>query len=326
MIDALGEVGIDQDRFLAAARFDATKLADAEGRISAEEYDAVIDCALDLTADEAFGLRLGERTQAASHHLIAHLVTSAGTLREAIDALMRFQRLITDGPSCRLEEGAEEARVVYEVAPGSFRCRRFRAELAMTGFSRIVQHFGRGVRPREVNFEHSAPAYLPEYTRLFGGTERFEQSFTGIVIDRALLASVQLHQDTEFHRALEVQAETRIAQLGRKKSYAERVRDYLLYTTTNRADDMEGVARGLGLSVRTLRRRLQEEGETYGAIASAAFVALAKRLLVDEARSVEETAYAMGYSTPTSFHRAFKRWTGTTPKLFREQSDRALRS
>lgn len=322
----MSEAGVEQDRFLSAARFEPSRISDAEGRMSPEEYDTLIECALDLSGDEAFGLRLGERTSAAAHQLIAHLVTSAGTLRGAIDALMRFQLLLTDSPLCRLEEGEGEARVVYDIAPGSPRCRRFRAELSMTGFSRIVHYFGRGARARDVMFEYAAPTYRSEYTRVFVGTERFEQSFTGLVIDRELLSATQLHADTEFHRVLEVQAETRIAQLSRKKSYAERVRDYLLYTTTNRADDMDGVARGLGLSVRTLRRRLQEEGATYGAIASEAFVALAKRLLVDEARSVEETAYAMGYSTPTSFHRAFKRWTGTTPKLFRQQNDRPLRS
>jgi len=110
------------------------------------------------------------------------------------------------------------------------------------------------------------------------------------------------------------------------KSYTERVRDYLLDGKTSQGDDLEGVARALGLSVRTLRRRLQEEGTNYSAIASAVFVALAKRFLVDEARSVDETAYAMGYSTPSSFHKAFKRWTGTTPKAFRQRHDRSVPS
>jgi AraC-like DNA-binding protein len=311
---------VTQDRFLAAATFDRQKLDDAEGRISQEEYDALVECALRLTGDEAFGLRFGARTSAAAHQLLAHLVNSAASLRDALEALMRFQSLLTE-PSCRLEERDHEARVVYDIAPGSARCRRFRAELAVVGFSRIVQSFGRGARLREVAFEYPAPEYRSEYARLFEGVERFDQSFTGIVFDRELLAAVQLHHDTGFHRALELQAETRVARLGRSKSYTERVRDYLLDGKTSRGDDLEGVARALGLSVRTLRRRLQEEGTNYSAIASGAFVALAKRFLVDEARSVDETAYAMGYATPSSFHKAFKRWTGTTPKAFRQRHD-----
>jgi len=198
--------------------------------------------------------------------------------------------------------------------------------MAMTGFSRIVRQFERSAVPSVVAFEYSAPPYREEYSNLFRGAERFDQPFTGIVIDRELLGATQLHADMDFHRALEAQAETRVARLDRTKPYAERVRDYLPDGTKTRCDDMEGVARGLGLSVRTLRRRLREEGATYGAIAGAAFISLAKRLLVDEARSVEETDYAMGYATPTSFHRALKRWTGMTPKAFRTQNDRASRS
>jgi AraC-like DNA-binding protein len=323
LIDGVGAAGVAQDRFLAAAGFDPSRIGDADGRLSPEEYDALVECAFDLTNDEAFGLHFGEHTGPAAHQLVAHLVMSAGTLREAMDGLIRFQLLLMDKPRCRLEEQDGDARVVYDIAPGPSRCRRFRAEMAMTGFLRIVQYFGRGARPREVAFEHSAPAYRSEYARVFGGVERFDQSFTGVVIDRELLAAVPLHRDTSFHRALEAQAETRVARLGREQSYAERVRDYLLGGTTNRGDDMEGVARGLGLSSRTLRRRLREEGATYSAIASAVFVALARRLLVDEARSVEETAYSMGYSTPTSFHKAFKRWTGMTPKAFRQRHDAA---
>jgi AraC-like DNA-binding protein len=325
LIEGVGNFGVTQDQLLSAASFDPKRIDHADGRISSEEYDSLVECAMDLTKDEALGLHFGIRTTPAAHQLIAHLVTSAGTLRNAMDAIMRFQLLLMDKALCRLEESAREARVIYEITPGSARCRRFRAEMAMTGFSRIVQQFERSARPSVVAFEHSAPAYREEYTKVFRGAERFDQPFTGIAIDRELLGATQLHADMEFHRVLEAQAETRVARLDRTKPYAERVREYLLDGTKTRCDDMEGVARGLGLSVRTLRRRLQEEGATYGAIAGSAFVALAKRLLVDEARSVEETAYAMGYATPTSFHRALKRWTGMTPKAFRTQYVRASR-
>ena len=323
LVEGVGEAGVAEDRFLTAAAFDRRRLDDAEGRISQEEYDALVECALHLTEDDAFGLHFGARTSAAAHQLLAHLVNSAASLREALEALMRFQSLLTE-PTCRLEANGREARVVYEITPGSARCRRFRAELAMVGFSRIVQSFGRGARLHEAAFEYSAPAYRSEYERLFDGVERFDRPFTGIVFDRDLLAAVQLHHDTGFHRALEQQAETRVARLGRTMSYTERVRDYLLDGKTSRGDDLEGVARALGLSVRTLRRRLKEERTNYSAIASATFVARAKRFLVDEARSVDETAYAMGYATPSSFHRAFKRWTGTTPKAFRQRHERLL--
>jgi AraC-like DNA-binding protein len=100
-------------------------------------------------------------------------------------------------------------------------------------------------------------------------------------------------------------------------SYAERVRDLLLENGAQTRIDMNAVARSLGLSARSLRRRLCDEGISYNTIAESALATLAKQLLADQARSIQETAYTMGFSDPSAFYRAFKRWTGTTPKTFR---------
>lgn len=81
---------------------------------------------------------------------------------------------------------------------------------------------------------------------------------------------------------------------------------------------MEVVACALELSMRSLRRRLAAEGKSYNAVEKDALAIVARRLLRDEQRSIQEAAYEMGFSDTTAFHRAFKRWTGTTPSAFQE--------
>ena len=76
----------------------------------------------------------------------------------------------------------------------------------------------------------------------------------------------------------------------------------------------------LYLSARSLRRRLAAEGTCYEVVATEALITRAHRLLSVEERTIEETAYALGYSEPSAFHRAFKRWTGTTPRSWRNGS------
>src|SRR5262249_48691500 len=112
--------------------------------------------------------------------------------------------------------------------------------------------------------------------------------------------------------------ERRTMRLTHGVPYALRVREFLVQQGSPRRIDMETVARALGLSVRSLRRRLASEGKPYSAVENDALAIVAKHLLRDKQRTIHETAYEMGFSDTTTFHRAFKRWTGTTPSAYRE--------
>ncbi len=83
---------------------------------------------------------------------------------------------------------------------------------------------------------------------------------------------------------------------------------------------MEEVARLLSVSTRSLRRRLRSEGSSFAAIVEQATADAARRMLEDRAASIREIAYRLGFSEPSAFHRAFKRWTGTTPSAWRARS------
>ena len=80
---------------------------------------------------------------------------------------------------------------------------------------------------------------------------------------------------------------------------------------------MPAVARALGIGVRSLRRRLQEEGASFVDLADETRATLAKQLLAQDDQGIEQAAYELGFADPSAFHRAFRRWTGMTPREFR---------
>jgi AraC-like DNA-binding protein len=322
LVEAAIAAGVDRDKLLATAGFDGLRLADVDARVELDELNRVQIAALDLSRDPAFGLHMGERANATAYDLVGYLTSHATTLREGIASLLRFGRILSDFPA-ELTELGDIATLKLVFGHGKTpdaRCTRARAEFVVTGFSRLVQSVaGSSTRVHAACFEHPAPDYVGEYARIFAGAARFEQAFTGIAFDRSLLDQEQLHKSPELHAVLSATADRKLSRLDREVSYADRLRGYLAMSSAAERPDMAGMAKRLGLSVRSLRRRLAEEGASYPGLIEEEQAARAKRLLDASGRSIHEVAYEMGFSDASAFHRAFKRWTGMTPSQYRAQ-------
>jgi AraC-like DNA-binding protein len=324
LVEGVEQRGTPRERFLAAAGYEAERLDDGDARISVEEHDRLVEIAIDVTGDNALGLHMGEIANATTYSLVAHLIAYAATMRQAIDSYLRYHRILTDQSVFRLTEQGQSATLRFDVAPSTLVCQRFHAEHTLAGLFRLVQYFGGGSGIHRVSFEHARPEHASEYARLFGGLERFEQPESGVTFDAALLDKAQFHADAEFYAALEEQARQRVSRLDERTPHKERVFQFLIECVTVERQDMNAAARALGVSVRTLRRRLHEEGASYSDIAKAALAARAQRLVADVGRTIDEAAYLLGFSERSAFHRAFKRWTGMTPMEYRRASPRGI--
>jgi AraC-like DNA-binding protein len=123
------------------------------------------------------------------------------------------------------------------------------------------------------------------------------------------------HRD-EAHAATDALIERRLSRVSEPTPYAIRVRDLLVGNGPPRDTDMPTVAHTLGMSARSLRRRLATEGKTYNEVVSEALAIVAKEMLRSHLTN-REVAFALGFSDTPCFHRAFKRWTGQTPNGYR---------
>jgi AraC-like DNA-binding protein len=319
LLEAVDSAGVPRQEFLTAAELDPARLNDGDARITVDEYDRLQLLALEMTGDAALGLHMGERASLAAFDVVGHLLSHAATMREGIQIFLRFHRILSDCADSKLLEDGDTGTIEYEFPRGAARANRIRSEFGMTVLKWMGEHYvGRDKLAREVFFEHPAPEYASEYTRIFGEGVRFGHPFTGVSFHRSLLDREQLHKDPELSQVLESQAERKIGRLARSVGYRERLREYLAAQAFAPRPQMEAVARRFGMSVRSLRRRLTEEGVSYGSLVEEALATVAKSMLDDPSRSIQETAYALGFSDPSAFHRAFKRWTNQTPKQYRD--------
>lgn len=320
LVEACELAGVSREQLLNAAAFDAGRLDDNDGRVSLTEYEGVQLAALDLTRDEALGLHIGDQAHFAGFDVMASLIAHAATLRDGLQAYSRFHRILSDVPDTTLSESSRSATLRHEAAGANARCNRLRAELALAGLMRLIRYVaGAEATVDRVCFEHAAPGHAAEYTRIFGRAVVFEEPFTAIEFDRALLDRAPLHRDPELYAALESQASRKLSRLEGARSVKTRVVDYLMARSLRNRPDMAEVAQHLGMSVRSLRRRLSVEGVTYAEAFDEALASVAKSMLRDPEQSIVGAAYAMGFSDSSAFHRAFKRWTGITPNQYRQQ-------
>lgn len=322
LVEVVERSGVTRATLMAAAQLDVARLDDILGGFAFPEFVALEERALDLTGDDGLGLRLAEQSTEAAFDIVAHLATHAPTLRDAIGLCVQFQRLLMEGTALTVSERGDSASVRCEFPRSNLRGDRLLAEFVMGGFTRMIRTFtGHDARLRAVSFEHPRPPHARAYARAFGGAERFSQPFTGLEFDRALLDRRQLHHHPELYSILHSNAETKLEQMARGERFVDRVRQYLLSVPPKRLPDMASVARDLGLSPRSLRRRLADDGMSYKALVQSVLAIRATQLLSDPNRTIQETAAEMGFSDPSAFQRAFKRWKGMTPGQFKDAKE-----
>ncbi len=328
LVDAVERAGHDGRALLAAAGIPDALLEDPEARIDGQRYDRVQRLALATTGDPALGLHAGETASASAFSAAGQMASHCGTLREALEVLFNYYRLVGDPSPPRLVEEGQFAHIVYEIvrSPDPL-CNRLRQEFGVTLTSAIAiasfrcDSLGRDT---EVWFEHGRPAYAAEYSRIFRGRERFDRPHAGFVIRRALLGDLlqarQVHRDPQLFRLLKRRADEWMVRLDTNEGLAGKVRRTIVDAFPDAPIALDAVARRLGVSGRVLRRRLQVEGHSFQSVVSMAMRDLACALLGERDITIQEAAHRLGFSDPSAFHRAFKRWTGVTPGQWRRST------
>jgi AraC-like DNA-binding protein len=327
LVDEVAHVGIPAEEFLARVGLNGATLVDATARVDLDVYERLQELALDLTGDPALGLHMGARVPLVTFDLVGSMSLHCSTIRQAIEVFRRYRRLVSDcDPPSLIEQGNLAILTLY-IIRASERCSRMRAELGMTALVRFGS-LSAVVKPRAsvIQFEHQAPPYAAEYQRVLGAPVTFGHGATRVMFERRLLDEPQLHADAELEALLEGQANRRLQALG--SSVAARVRAVVTqecarsrHRTNAVAPQISAndIARRMSVSSRTLQRRLQEERVTFTEVVEDAIANVARMLLKDPAATIQEVAWRLGFSESSSFERAFKRWTGMTPWVFRSK-------
>lgn len=318
LLDALRARGSDATRLLGEVGLDDLALADPQARLPLICLDKLWDLAAERLGDTNLGLHLAETVDPSSFGLLSYLGTASATLGEGMERVFRYFRLLSEGSSYDLTVGDELATVTATQDTPPDAPVRQRVEFTISVLFCYARHSVAGHwQASDVFFEHAAPADLAEHSRLYGLVPRFETPQSGFSFPRELLAQPLRTSNPALAALLERLAVQSLADRPHTTTVAGALRELFLRAGFAHELTLDAAAQQLRLSPRTLQRRLREEGTSHHEVVDEARRSLASRMLTQSSLGIAEVAFALGFSDRGALHRAFKRWTGTTPARYR---------
>jgi AraC-like DNA-binding protein len=319
VIDHAARLGVARDVLLAAAG--VALPAEAGARIPFRALARLYEVGARLTRDDAFGLHVGEASHPSMFDALGEAAIRSPTLGAAFDRVLRYYRVVQEGGRVAVVRAGDAARISYAITdPGAGPCRH-EVEATLAILLRFLDvALGRPVVPRAVWLAHRAPRRTGEHRRVLRVAPRFAAPEHRIELPAALLDAPLPRADAGLERVLDRLLEHLLRELPRDDSVATRVRERVAATLRRGPPDVGRVARELGLSARTLQRKLAEEATSFRAVVDDVRRDLARRYVAESDASPGEIAAALGYADAPTFHRAFRRWTGETPRTVRRGS------
>lgn len=282
------------------------------------ELDLMMQLCRRVSGDEGFGLVVATSHAQLRHGTLAMLALHAPTLRATLEDLTRFYPLGQDRQELRYSVAAGTCVLDCEPLGQDAADQRFRAEQVLGGLVVFLRFCGLNDEDFiRVDCRHPMPAYAARYEEVFGAAAvRFGEPGYRIVFDAAWLDSPRVLSDADAYSMARASAGKELVAALQRSSVSETVRRSLGEFGAGRVG-MKDVAARLGMSERTLRRQLAEEGTTFLEIVDAVKIQACKQLVLLGTVPLKQIAEQAGYESVSNFHRAFKNRTGLTPLQWR---------
>ena len=316
ILRALEARGVDAQRVARDAGIDPATLLDPDTRVPRQALTRLWQLAVEATGDECFGLTAPRFATQTSFHALGYAVLASTTLKEAVERIIRYRRLIGDVIELSLTESADRYRLTIDVsAPPGVPYEAVDAFTSATVAQARLLSGDRNLNPLAVWLQRPRPTDPRPFYSTFRVDVAFSQPINALEFARADMERRLPAANAELARQNE---QVLVAYLARLQSagLSHRVEQALLEAFPAGAPSKQAIARKLGMSPRNLQRHLAQEGTSFKGLLNGARVTLARNYISEGRLSVTEIAFVLGFADTSTFSRAFKRWTGMPPRDF----------
>jgi len=320
IIQYVAAQGIEVNRLYAAANIDPAWLNNPDLQVSGEILKYLWREAVKLTGDRYLGLHIGEAFDLAAIGIVGYVLLNCQTYHQVLEKLSQYTRLFSQGVAIRhtIADGWVycDCQIVDNLNNYLIDEPQQPIESTFAALMTATQQLtGKYLPATAIWFQHPCPEDCSEHERIFQTTVRFSQAVNRIVFDANCLnwlvrsANPHLLSVFEHHAATMLTAQT--------QGYTHQVMAKITQQLQGEVPTIKAIARSLTISVRQLQRELQAENTSYQQLLDKSRREMALQHLQNPETSIHDVAFLLGFSEPSAFHRAFKRWTGQTPRSYR---------
>jgi AraC-like DNA-binding protein len=307
--------GVTAREWFALTGLHPDGLAEPTRRIEAGTLFDVWEAIMRRLRDPAFPVRAARNAQRDQRSVVSLLVRASSTVDEALSRAVRYNSVFSTVYSLRVQPWRDGAVVTLDGLGVERLGERCEAEYMVTEIVTMIRTYATDRRNNApVHFAHPAPPRTAAHRRVFGPALRFDSSRTEVVIPAGTLRLPLRTAQPGLAAILAGPLEDMTTRRSRPRPYSLQVRQILTERLGKEPVTATTMARRLMVSERTLHRRLAAEGTTLRAVLDETRCALAVAMINEDRSPIKEVASALGFSSARSLHRAYRRWTGTTPR------------
>jgi len=314
----LESLKVDVDIFLHSISIETSTIKSFDSHIPIETYLRIQDEAAKYINDSYFGLHMGEFAEMGSWSILGYMMMNCKNLGDAFEKSERYSRIIGNFIQARAEPQSKKIKIIFSTPLLKVSMSRHCFDASLSSGIRLMRSLtSTDIHPLEVSFTSGAPASKSEYERVFQCPVLFGQKENSFTVDTNFIAMPIPMANPGLLEYFERYAENFLTEMERKDTHTRAVTKIILSHLDDEGLSINKVAKEMAVSVRTLQNKLEEEGVIFSNLLRDIRQRLAKQYL-RENYTVEQITYMLGFSEPSVFRKAFKKWSGFTPREYRE--------
>lgn len=313
----------DVDPLFRASGLPKDILASDDGRIDGEQFQAFIRLLCQQADNPILGLETGDFVQPGSYSVLGYITMSCATLGEAVARIAPFEKLVGDMGTTQVLSEGEHIRLVWTCNYDDPLVRPHMVDNVFASWINYARWLADNqvASPSQVTLQRPSPGpdYEPAYQRRWNCPITYGARKDSVVMHKDLLNAPLRQPDPLLRKTLEAHAQSQLASLESDTDLTFKVKHAIQQQLIQGITRQDMVADHLGMTSRTLQRKLGQEGVSYQKLLDEVRQVMAEDYLAKGKLPIPEIALRLGYSETTSFHRKFKAVTGMTPGEFRGQ-------